>query len=208
MKRHQDVVLQQRVGPRPVVADGHLEALERVRRPNEQHEEEQHDHEHGEQRPAKQRVVDTVAELHHRGDHVAVEDERPQDDRALERRPQGREIEQRRRSARAVLGNEGHAEVTRDERTFHDHERSERAGKREPRIPAPDPHQLGSTLDEAGADRDHSHTGRREAEHVRRAAEGGVHFAAPLDTATPGAVLPGVLPPSSACCKRALFFDS
>ena len=61
------------------------------------------DGEHGDQGPGHQRVVEPAPELVDHGQQVAGEDQRPQQDRALERRPHGGDVEEERGPRRAVV---------------------------------------------------------------------------------------------------------
>ena len=127
MERHEHVVLEQRVGSRAVVAGPRFEACERKCRPGKQQEEEGADHEQHQQRPAHDRIIQAVAEPPHHQHHVTDKDQDPQQDRPLERRPEGGHVEQRRSAVAAVFGHEGNGEVAGDERPLHDRHLADRS---------------------------------------------------------------------------------
>ena len=119
---HQDVVLQQRVRTRSVVSRRRVEGLERVGCEQQYHQERRGHREHREQRPSHQRIVETLAEPLGDRHQVAGQDQGPQQDRALQRRPEGGDVEQRRGGRRTVLGHIGDGEVPGDQGPLHGQE--------------------------------------------------------------------------------------
>ena len=126
VERHEDVVLEQWVGARAVVAGPRLEAGERVGRTGQQEEEEGAHHEQHQQCPAHDGIVQPVSEPPYHQHHVAHQDQDPQQDRPLERRPEGGHVEQGRGAVAAVFGHERNGEVAGDERSLHDRHLTDR----------------------------------------------------------------------------------
>ena len=108
-------------------------------------EEERADDEHDDQRPADERVVEAArGTCARRRDHVAGEDERPQQDRALEADHSDGEVEQRWRRPPADLLDVREPEVTRDQGALHPAKAST--------VPASTTHAVaGTDGDEAGS---------------------------------------------------------
>ena len=169
---HEDVLLQERVGAGPVVArrDGH--GRERVGRAEHQQEEEEADDEHRQQREADERVGQPAAELAGDVDGEAGEDQRPQEDRALERRPHRRHVEQRRRAARAVVVDEADREVAGDQRPLHGDDGDHRAEQHEQAVAPAGLEELGPLLAEADGEGDDAEGGGGHAEDDRRRCRG------------------------------------
>ena len=71
---HEDVLLQERVGARAVVAERHGHPVERVGRPEHQQEEERAHDEHRQQGPTHQRVAHPLPELAGHVEGVAGQD--------------------------------------------------------------------------------------------------------------------------------------
>ena len=174
MECHEDVVLQQRVGARTVVAHRRVERTEGRRGTDHQQEEEPAHHEQGQHRPADHRVGGPVAELHDDGHHVAAQDQGPQQDRALERRPQRGDVEQRGGGRRPVIGDERHREVAGDQRPFHHHDRTQRRQGHHAHEPAGLAHPVAAFPGEAGGDNEHAGDRRREPERDRGRPESAV----------------------------------
>ena len=123
MERHERMVLEQRVWSRAVEPRRRREIAERIRRTGHQVEEEQCHQQHGEQRPADERIGQPTAELDHHRHEIPAEDHRPQDDRPLERSPECGEVVERRGFRGPVIGDELHGEVAGDQCPFHRDER-------------------------------------------------------------------------------------
>ena len=70
------------------------------------------------------------------------------------------------------------------------------------------PVELGPLLLEAHAHHDHANRCAGEPQDVGRAAQRGVHFAAPLAPVPEAPEYTGTLPPSPACFSRAFSSDS
>jgi hypothetical protein len=176
VERHEHVVLQQRVGPPPVGEPGRrVEAPERVGRRQQQEEEERGDAEQHQQGPPDERVGQPVAEPPDDGHDEAGQHQRPQQDRALERRPQRREVEQRRRAVRAHVGDVGDREVAGDERPLHGPERHDRAQQAQQRVGPADEQQVRLALAQGDGQRDHAAERGGQAEDDPGGTDGGVH---------------------------------
>ena len=159
VERHEDVVLQQRVGAGAVVADGHVDSDERVGRTDHEREEEGAHREHDQQRPRHHRVVAAAAEPHRYRHRVAAQNQHPQQDGSLQRRPERGHVEHGRRGGRAVVGHELHAEVPGDQSPLHHcdsghrgggHDEGELAGGRAPARAAPSQAQRGHRYAQQG----------------------------------------------------------
>ena len=135
VEQDEDVVLQQRVGAEAAAVEvGDRAALEGVDRAEGQEEEECRHREHHHQRPGDQRVIEPVAVAAHDHGGVDGEDQQPQQDAALERAPQGRDVEQRRRVARADLLDVVEGEVAGDQRPLHHRDGDDRAAEGQPGV--------------------------------------------------------------------------
>ena len=125
MDRDERMVLEQRVRAGTVERHraGHL--LERIRREEHQRKEEEQDRVLHERGPGDERVVGTVAETPRRDCDVHREQECPQEDRALERRPRRGERVEPGRRPRDVVGDVGDREVVAEQCRLHDDERAD-----------------------------------------------------------------------------------
>ena len=138
-------------------------------------EEEQRDGEPDDRRPRHERIVGAVAEPAHHEDEVAAQDERPQEDRTLERGPQPGDGEQQRRRAGVVLGDVPQRVVVREQRPLHDHDREQRGGEHDEHHASALPEKV--VVVATNPDDEHHDAGRRpdRAEHQREDAEIGLH---------------------------------
>ena len=113
MEQHEDVVLEQRVGPWAVEAGRHGgSGRERVGGTEGDQREEGADDEHHDQRPPDEVVVEAPTEAPGDGRRESGEHDHPQQDRALERAPHGGDVVERRRGRRPDLLDVGEREVT------------------------------------------------------------------------------------------------
>ena len=119
VKGHEDVFLQQRIGPGAIKARWWVERAERIGRTNHQEKEEHRHHKHGDHGPAHQRVINTVAEAAGDQGHEAGQHQHPQQDRSFQCRPQRGHIEGERCGRGAVLGHERHREVIGQQGVLH-----------------------------------------------------------------------------------------
>ena len=83
MKCHQDVVLQQRVWPRPIKARNWNVSPKWICRSQHQAKEKHAHREHRDQRPGHERIIESLAELVRHHDQIASEYESPQQNRTL-----------------------------------------------------------------------------------------------------------------------------
>ena len=139
MERHEDVFLQQRVGPRTVKPRRWVERPERIGRADNQEEKEHCHHEHRHHGPAHQRVVDAVAEPAGDKRHETGQDENPQQDRPFQGRPQRGHVERERGRSGTVLGHERHREVVGQQGVFHGPHRQHRTSHHPTHTPLTDP---------------------------------------------------------------------
>jgi hypothetical protein len=176
MERHENVVLQEWVGTRTVVAKRRGEPVERRRRADHQGEEEAGDQEQREQRPRQHRVVALRPELQHHRNDIPAEHECPKQNRALERRPEGGDVEQGRRLARTVLGNERHREISGDKGSLHHHDRRRGCEHHHPRQQSGLTKPTGASSSEAHHNDDDGTRSSGEAQrHGGRAERGVAH---------------------------------
>ena len=87
------------------------------------------------------------------GDEVAGQDQAPQEDRALEGRPQRGDVVEGRRAAAAVLGDVLHGEVAGDERPLHRHDGEHGAEQHQQPVGGGLRRQLRLAADDAGQPR-------------------------------------------------------
>jgi hypothetical protein len=148
MEQHQDVVLQERVGP-GAAGDAWCTGGERVGRTETQHGEERRHHEHDDQRPSDEDVVGARAEPPGNRSGEPREDQCPQQDRTFERRPHGGDVVERGGVGRAHLLHIGEREVPGDQRPLHHHHGEHDAGECQPRVDRPLLEQLSVVLADA-----------------------------------------------------------
>ena len=124
------MILQERVGTAAVERDRAAHGAERIRlREQHEREEEEQDAELDERRPRNQSIIGTGAEPPSRRAHIYREGQEPQEDRALERGPRGREGIEAGRRPGDVVGHVLDREVVSEQRGLHDGERADRGGK-------------------------------------------------------------------------------
>ena len=158
------VVLQQRVRALSVGRDRAVDLAERIRREQHQQEEEaEHDQLH-QRRPRDERILGAVAKAPRGEADVSRQRKRPQQDRAFERAPRGRERVETGRGARDVVGDVLDREVVREQRALHDDHRAQRAEQDNHHVAPRQPQQRGPVQTDAGCE-------RRDAEHRGRGAD-------------------------------------
>ncbi len=126
MHRHERMVLEQRIGPRPIGRHRRHDP-ERIRRSDEQEIEERPDAQQRGRRVGHERAFAVPVQVHHER-AVHRQHEPPEQDRALERAPERDDRVEERRRAAPHLRHVADAEVVRDERVHH----SERRQREQP----------------------------------------------------------------------------
>ena len=204
MDRHQRVVLQQRVGAGTVVAGmAPVTDWNGLAGPASSRKKNAATTNIITSAHADERVAAARRRNHRQvGDAVAGEDERPQEDRALERAHRRGHVVERRRGPRAVVGDEGQREVAGDQRPLHGDHGQRRAGQHEPDVDGARAHEAAAVLHDAEHQRDPTEDGGGQAERDAGHAERAVHRAIALTARCRGRG-PGSWP-----CTRSSCFTS
>ena len=175
VERHQRMVLQQRIRPGTVGGDRAVDDSEGIGGPRHQGEEEAGDDEYRQRRPPDERVGRPLAEVVNHHGEIAGEDDRPEQDRPLQRRPHAGDGEEQRRLATAVLGDILQREVVTQQCRLHGDHAEHGAGQDHPRVLAARLEQPRITAPQPEAECDDAHRGPEQAEPHPRGAKRRAH---------------------------------
>jgi hypothetical protein len=174
------IVLEQHIGADAGLRDGPGHPSERIGGPQHQAEEEGRHHVDDHRRPRNQRIAGPVAEAPHHGGGVRGQDERPQQDRSGQRRPQtGDRVEQWGVGA-VVGGDEGDREVVDDQGVLHGGHREDPAEEHDGRVHLAAADGRHTPPGQAGGDDHDAGHGGHEPEQDAGVAECGVHRGRPV----------------------------
>ena len=175
VKRHEGMVLEQRVGAVAVDRWG-AQRPERVGRPQHEREEEECDDEPDEVGPCHHRIGGARPEAVGDEGKVAGEHESPEQDRAFERGPQPGDRKQQRRRPRVVLGDIPQREVVSDERPLHGNDREDGCQQNREHEPASQHQQPVVVTPKPDGESADSQSRRARAERQGEDAEKGLHW--------------------------------
>ncbi len=173
MEQDEHMVLQQGVGPPAAhVEVGRGEPLaEGVGGAEGEEEEEGSDDEHDHRRPGDEGVVEAGPITADDDGGVDGQEEQPQQDAALQRAPQGGEVEQRGGVGGAHLLHIGDAPVACDQGPLHDDHRHHRTGEGDPHVGLDRAHQAAIAQHGGGGERPRTERRGGEPDDQRRVAE-------------------------------------